>query len=169
MENENNEANGNEAEANTANTQAEGGASNEAQQAPETAAAETVTEGASEGSAASSEAPAAIEAPTGDGTGAGETTTTQAASESEQAATVTEAAAVAETAAAPVNKVKVTFVGAAAATVEVDSGSTVAQAVKAAGVNGNLMLRDNNNGVLSKTAKITNDITITTVAPARGG
>jgi hypothetical protein len=68
-----------------------------------------------------------------------------------------------------VNNIKVTFTGAGSATVEVASGSTAGEALKKAGLSGNLMMRDKNNGVINKTQVLTSDTTITTVAPARGG
>lgn len=64
---------------------------------------------------------------------------------------------------------KVTFTGAATASIEVADGTTAQQAMKLANVNGNLMLRRANNTPMAKTYKITEDVTITTVAQARGG
>jgi hypothetical protein len=67
------------------------------------------------------------------------------------------------------NNITVTFVGVAKGSVEVASGTTAGAALKAAKLDGNLMMRDRNNGVVSKARKLTENITITTVSQARGG
>lgn len=66
-------------------------------------------------------------------------------------------------------QVTVKFTGAATGEVKVKKGSTASQALKAAGLNDNLMMRSANNDVIGGTKKIEADMTITTVTPARGG
>jgi hypothetical protein len=67
------------------------------------------------------------------------------------------------------NNITVKFAGVKSGTAEVASGSTVKQAMKAAGITGSLMLRDANNSVVGESRKLTADMTITTVAQGRGG
>lgn len=63
----------------------------------------------------------------------------------------------------------VTFSGAITATVSVETGTSVTAALAKAGGDPNLMLRNANNKPLAKKTLITSDMSITTVAQARGG
>lgn len=162
MSDQNNEANGgNETEANNGATETP---------ATETQATETVAGGEGSDTVQSGEGDNSDGAPPmkPEGYDHGQDATqseAQSDPNGQGAAREEEAAAIA----AAASNIKVTFTGAGSATVEVASGTKAGDALKAAKLDGRLMMRSANNEVINRTKELTEDVTITTVSPATGG